>query len=123
MAPSKRCYGNGSVEIGSIVLGLEILRFGLGGNTGALPQATGNTRLKCRAKDGTTWSALNETFFQVGSAPIQPGDVVISELNFDPAGPDDAEFVELANVSTQAVNLRGTRFVEGIRYAFPSKRP
>ena len=106
----------------SFDLGLDVLRFSLEGTTGVLPQATHSTRLKCRTKDGTTWSALNEAFFQVGPDPIRPGDVVISELNFDPPGLDASEFVELANVSSQAVNLRGTRFIEGIHYAFPSNR-
>lgn len=84
----------------------------------ALPPVLVNTVFKCRAKDGTQWSALNEIFVQAESRPVFPGDVVISELNFDPAGPDTTEFIELANTSRHALNLRGARFTEGVDYLF-----
>jgi hypothetical protein len=48
--------------------------------------------------------------------------VVVSELNFNPAGDDGSEFVELANLSPRAVNLRGARFTEGIDFTFPGAR-
>jgi len=48
--------------------------------------------------------------------------VVISELNFNPPGSDATEFVELLNISTRAVNLRGARFTNGITYTFPDSR-
>ena len=89
---------------------------------GSLPAITRNTVLKCRAKDGAQWSALNEAFFQVEPSALDPGEVVVTELNFNPPGEDGAEFVELANLSTRAVNLRGARFVEGIDYTFPDNR-
>jgi hypothetical protein len=83
---------------------------------------TRNTVLKCRAKNGTQWSALNEAFFQIEPSALDPGEVVVTELNFNPPAQDRTEFVELANLSTHAVNLRGARFVEGIDYTFPDNR-
>ncbi len=82
---------------------------------------TRNTVLKSRAKDVAQWSALNEAFFQVGPSALDPDEVLVSELNFNPAGSDATEFVELANVSARAVNLRGAR-LNGIDYAFPDNR-
>src|SRR5205085_8474624 len=41
--------------------------------------------------------------------------------NYDPAQ-TGAEFVELANLSSRAINLRGARFLEGITYSFPDNR-
>ena len=87
-------------------------------NTNSLPIISQNTLLKCRAKEGAEWSALNEEFFQVGPAAVEPGDVAVSELNYDP-GRTGAEFVELANLSSRAINLRGARFLQGIVFSFP----
>lgn len=81
-----------------------------------------NTWLRTRTQNAAQWSALDEAFFQVGPAPIAPGQVVISELHFNPAGTGAEEFLELQNVSDQAVNLRGCRFTEGIDFVFPDNR-
>jgi hypothetical protein len=84
-------------------------------------QFPANTLVKARVKDGTTWSALNEAFFQVGPDPVAPGDLVVSELNYDPTS-IGAEFLELANISARAVNLRGSSFINGVTYRFPGNR-
>ena len=79
----------------------------------------GNTVVKARARSATAWSALNSAFFQVApDAAAPPGALVVSELFFNPDGDDDAEFIELMNVSGGAINLRGCRFTGGIDYAF-----
>ena len=90
--------------------------------SGTLPTLTHNTVLRARSKDGITWSALNEVFFQIGDSAVSPGDIAISELNFNPPGADQTEFIELANLSDRAVNLRGSRFTNGIDYVFPNTR-
>ena len=46
------------------------------------------------------------------------GSVLPVEIHFHPAGDDEAEFIELMNVSNGAVNLRGCQFVAGINFAF-----
>jgi hypothetical protein len=89
---------------------------------GSLPVLTRNTVLKCRAKNGSQWSALNEAFFQVGPTAVDSIDLVVSELNFNPLGDDTTEFVELMNISSRAVNLRGAWFTNGIDFAFPNNR-
>jgi len=43
----------------------------------------------------------------------------ISEIMYDPAGGSDLEFIELQNIGTQAINLAGVRFTEGIDFRFP----
>ncbi|WP_367875174.1 lamin tail domain-containing protein [Luteolibacter sp. Populi] len=82
------------------------------------------TRLKLRAKSaGGEWSALAETFFvPQGQSALPAGSVVVSELNYQPAGEGNGEFLELTNISTQAVNLRGAEFTSGIGFAFSSWR-
>ncbi|MBX3731158.1 MAG: lamin tail domain-containing protein [Verrucomicrobiae bacterium] len=84
------------------------------------PLLTRNTIVKSRALQGDRWSALNVAFFQVGELPAGPGDLVVTEIYCaPPEGGDDAEFLELVNRSDHAVNLRGARFTDGIRYGFP----
>ncbi len=80
-----------------------------------------NTWLRARSRSGATWSALNEAFYTV-TTPLAPGDVVLSEIHFNPSGDDDTEFVELLNPTTHAVNLRGAKFTTGISYDFPDNR-
>ena len=79
-----------------------------------------NTWLRARANSGTTWSALNEAFYTV--TPLVLGDVIFSEIHFNPQGDDDSEFIELWNRTTHAVNLRGAKFTAGLDYAFPDNR-
>ncbi len=82
---------------------------------------TANTWLRARAFSGATWSALNEAFYTV-TTPLVPGDVVFSEIHYNPMGDDDAEFIELWNPTTHAVNLRGAKFTAGLSYDFPDNR-
>lgn len=84
-----------------------------------------NTWVRARTYVPSTqaWSALQERFFQVNtSSPCPAGSVVPAELHFNPAGDDDAEFIELLNVSSEAVNLRGCRFTAGVTFAFSEFR-
>ena len=104
---------------GEVAPSARQFRPGLAEDSSSLPQIIGNTVVKSRARDGKEWSALNAAFFQTG-APLEAGEVSITELNFD--AKNDAEFVELRNVSSEAVNLRGARFTEGIDYRFADNR-
>lgn len=53
---------------------------------------------------------------------LQPDipDIVITEIMYNNPGNDDLEFIELYNNDTDAVNLEGYQFTEGIVYTFPS---
>ncbi len=105
----------------SFDLDLQVFRSNAPQTSNAPPPLARNTIVKARTKDGNEWSALNEAFFQVGSEAIAPGELVISELNYD-LERGGGEFVEIANRSPRALNLRGVRFTEGIRFAFPERR-
>jgi len=84
---------------------------------------TENSLIRSRTLEDGQWSALNEAFFVVGaSRPVEPWDVVPSEIHYNPAGVDDAEFIELHNRSGHAVNLRGAFFSDGIEFFFPDNR-
>ncbi len=77
-------------------------------------------RLKLRSRaSGGEWSALTESFLlPAGGNPLPAGSVVASELNYHPASDQDAEFIELQNISSQAVNLRGASFTTGVNFNF-----
>lgn len=90
--------------------------------TAAIP-LTQNTIVRARTLSGTTWSALQESFFQLNtSLPVPPGAVVPSEIHFNPLVDGDEEFIELMNVSTGAVNLRGCSFTAGLEFTFSDYR-
>ncbi len=101
---------------------LELKVSAVAGGNSALAMS-GNTLVRARALDGGEWSALNEAFFTVGgAAPVGPGEIVFSEIHYNPPGPDDAEFIELHNVSGHAVNLRGCVFGDGVEFFFADNR-
>ena len=78
----------------------------------------GTTTVKARALDGTTWSALMEATFTVGSS--LPG-VRITELHYNPPasqGGGAAEFIEIKNTGTQRADLSHWSF-SGINFNFP----
>ena len=85
---------------------------------------TQNAVVRSRSRDASAnWSALQENFFQsAASSPCPAGSVVPAELHFNPTGDADAEFIELLNVSSAAVNLRGCRFTAGVDFAFSEYR-
>lgn len=82
-----------------------------------------NTVIKARALNGAEWSPLTEAFFTVGGAlPVAPGDVTISEIHYNPTFGLETEFVEIMNISSHAVNLRGCGFTGGFTSRFPATR-
>ncbi|MBK1882295.1 lamin tail domain-containing protein [Luteolibacter pohnpeiensis] len=80
----------------------------------------GPVTLRFRAKSGDTWSALAESTYQIGAALPVAGELVVSEIFYHPQDPNgDAEFLELMNVGSNALDVSGARFTEGIDYTFP----
>jgi hypothetical protein len=108
-----------SANNGDASFDLELLITGPGLQKNNAPaiRLTENTLLKTRAREGSSWSALNEFFFQVNQSPLGPGDLTISQMKVDVEG-NKTEFVELKNISTHAINLRGSKFVAGVDFSF-----
>jgi hypothetical protein len=50
-------------------------------------------------------------------SPLQ-GNLVLSELMYNPPGGEDYEFLELANVGTEPLDLTGAQFTDGVSYTF-----
>ena len=74
---------------------------------------------RVRASDGT-WSALAEPRFLLGSrqAPAT-GDLLVTEINYNPAGSDEYEFIEIWNSGTNLLDLSGVSVSNAVRFVFP----
>lgn len=77
------------------------------------------TTVKARALSGGVWSALTEAGFLI-SPPASAANLVISEIHYNPAGVDDAEFIELMNTSALTIDLSNVRFTVGLDFTFPA---
>lgn len=90
---------------------------------GALPLDTAVSNLKARARHTTngTWSALTEARYTYEPVPAAPGNLVISEFNYNPPPPDTddlTEFIELFNPSSSLVDLNGVRLSTAVNFTF-----
>ncbi|MGJ8697929.1 MAG: lamin tail domain-containing protein [Verrucomicrobiaceae bacterium] len=103
----------------AIDLALSGLKAATGGNSFTLTQS-GTVNSRTRTVSGE-WSALRTADFIVGT-PGAAGNIVISEIMFNPQGADeDLEFIELMNISaTESVDLTDVSFTDGIFYSFPT---
>jgi len=81
---------------------------------------TESVHVKARVRDGGIWSALNEATYAVG--PVAEN-LRITEIMYHPADtgqPDDpnTEYIELANIGAETINLNLVRFTDGVDFAF-----
>ena len=74
--------------------------------------------VKSRALDNGEWSALTAAQYIVGTPP-SPGDIVVSEIMYNPPGDGLAEFVEFLNISAATVELSGCYLSQGVDFVFP----
>ena len=83
-----------------------------------------STPVKARVLDGGQWSALKQATFAID--PAAPGNLVVSEIHYNPNVPTDAEllqipglsnndfeFIELQNIADHTVYVGGISFVAG----------
>ena len=76
-------------------------------------------------------SLLNKTaqvfcfslFFLMGKDLLRASpNIIISEIHFNPNGPDEArEFIEIQNFGQEIVDISGWEFTNGILYTFPDQ--
>ena len=97
------------------------------------------TVMKARVKNGAEWSALNVAEFLV-DPPAAAGSLAITEINYNPHAPltqfgdaeldnDEFEFIELANISNQRIDLTNVSLVmadnggsmDGIEFRFATQ--
>ncbi len=67
------------------------------------------------------WSALAQPRFLIASRRAPgPTDLLITEINYNPAGSDEYEFIELWNASTNLLDLSGVSLSNAVRFVFPN---
>ncbi len=91
---------------------------------------TGTHVVRARLKQGANWSPLTEATFVVGAVPATAANVVVSEVHYHPAEPsaaelalgfnkgNDFEFIELLNISQEAVDLSGVTLASAVAFDF-----
>jgi hypothetical protein len=85
-------------------------------------ELTADAHVKARAMLGGEWSALNHAPFTLDDFfPPQVGDLVISEIHYNPAGTDEYEFLEFRNNAPHRLDLSGVQIVAGVVFTFPQK--
>src|ERR1035441_8167748 len=72
--------------------------------------------VNARALNGTTWSPLVAATFSVAQ-PLIP--ICFTEINYDPPGGSEYEFLELKNILSIPADLSGYSFSSAITYVFP----
>lgn len=97
-----RIYGSGAVSPHALVY------------SGSPVSVGSSMTVKARVLSGANWSALNEAAFTVAefASPLR-----ITEINYNPVGGDAYEFIELANVGSQPVELGGS-YLDGVTFVF-----
>ena len=77
-----------------------------------------NARVRNRSGQ---WSALAQPRFLLASrrAPTTR-DLLITEIQYHPAGADDYEFIELYNASISLLDLSGVNLSDAVRFVFPN---
>ena len=75
-----------------------------------------STQILTRAKNSSTWTALNKATFAIG--PVAES-LRVTEIMYHPSLPD-AEFIELRNIGAETINLNLVKFTRGIDFTFPS---
>ena len=70
---------------------------------------------------GGQWSALAQPRYLLAArrAPTAR-DLLVTEINYNPAGSDDYEFIELWNSSSNLLDLSGVTLSNAVRFVFPS---
>jgi hypothetical protein len=80
-----------------------------------------SARIKARALNAGTWSALTEATFYLAQTFTN---LLITEIMYHPPATtnldgDEFEFIELKNVASTNLELSGVRFSDGIGFTFP----
>lgn len=83
---------------------------------------TGDLTLSARVRSPAgAWSALAQPrYFVAPRRAPAIGDLLVTEIHYNPAGSDDFEFVELWNASSNVLDLEGVSLGNAVSFAFPS---
>ncbi len=78
-----------------------------------------NTVVTIRAKNGSTWSPIDQATFTT-SAPAPAQALRVTEIMYNPASGTNYEFIEVTNISDQTVSLSGVSLADAVTFNFSS---
>ncbi len=83
---------------------------------------TPGTILKSRVKNGTSWSALHEIYFDDSGLFTA---FKVTELHYHPADQNgidgkELEFIEFKNTGSKTIDISGVSITDGIQFTFPA---
>jgi hypothetical protein len=139
------------LQQGTNVLAVEIHQFFNGSNdigfnlrlrttllTAGAPNVltAGFHTVRSRSRDiNGNWSALNEQTYLIGGEAASSANLIVKEMMYHPTNPTPAEvaagftsdndfqWLELKNVGSKLIDLRGAYFAAGITFTFPESGP
>lgn len=82
---------------------------------------TNDLTLNARVRNASgQWSALAQpSYLLAARRPPTAKDLLVTEINYNPAGSDEYEFVELYNASTNLLDLSNISLSNAVRFIFP----
>ena len=84
--------------------------------TGLSPETLYYYRAEAQNVAGTTWADSSSSFT---TTPLVPASVIINEINYNPPGVEQIEFVELHNPSDADIDLDGWTLSDAVSFTFP----
>ncbi|MCC7375783.1 MAG: lamin tail domain-containing protein [Verrucomicrobiales bacterium] len=109
-----------SPESSDISFDLELVGQGPSAPSGSGARITRPTLIRARAFSGGDWSAVVEGVYRPEGFPVATtSGLVISEVHYHPLDSDDAEFIELFNTTTNALELSGVALSGAVIFTFP----
>ena len=83
--------------------------------SGSFKISNTTTHLLARSYSGSEWSALIDMTFTTGD-PVN--NLRVTEVMYNPAEDEDAEFIELQNIGSETIGMAGIRFTDGVLFNF-----
>ncbi|MFT5123441.1 MAG: hypothetical protein ACI97B_002074 [Verrucomicrobiales bacterium] len=81
---------------------------------------TSDTVVRTRVLSAGTWSAVDESTFYISDRiPASATHLAITEIHFNPDGPDEYECIELMNIGTNRIDLGGVSLSNAVTFTFP----
>ncbi len=76
--------------------------------------------VRARTYSGSDWSAVVEAYYFPEDTPrASAANLVLSEIQYHPMDPPDAEFLEFFNTTEASIDLTDLRITNGITFRFP----
>jgi hypothetical protein len=64
------------------------------------------------------WSTLRRARYFPGAVAAGPDNLLLSEIHYNPPGPDDLEFIEFANPTDHPIDLTGIQLGRAVSFTF-----